>query len=137
DAGERVLAWERERGQLEQQESYRHSVGICERCGSRVEPLIALQWWVAMEELAKPAIAAVEEGRVRFTPERFARVYLDWLRSVRPWCISRQIWWGHRIPVWYCPDGHITVAETEPDACATCGSRDLNQEEDVLDTWFS
>jgi valyl-tRNA synthetase len=137
DAGERVLAWARERGQLEKQESYRHSIGTCERCGSGVEPLIMLQWWVAMEELAKPAIAAVEAGRVRFTPERFARVYLDWLRNVRPWCISRQMWWGHRIPVWYCPDGHITVAESEPDACATCGSHDLNQDEDVLDTWFS
>jgi valyl-tRNA synthetase len=137
EAGERVLAWARERGQLERQEPYRHSVGTCERCGSRVEPLIMLQWWVAMEELAKPAIAAVEDGRVRFTPERFARVYLDWLRNVRPWCISRQIWWGQRIPVWYCPNGHITAAETAPDVCATCGSTELRQDEDVLDTWFS
>jgi valyl-tRNA synthetase len=137
EAGERVLDWARERGLLEKQEPYRHSVGTCERCGSRVEPLIMLQWWVAMDDLAKPAIAAVEEGRVSFTPERFARVYLEWLRNVRPWCISRQIWWGHRIPVWYCPDGHITVAETEPGACATCGSTHLRQEEDVLDTWFS
>src|SRR5919197_3860188 len=111
EAGERVLDWARERGLLEKQEPYRHSVGTCERCGSRVEPLIMLQWWVAMDDLAKPAIAAVEEGRVSFTPERFARVYLEWLRNVRPWCISRQIWWGHRIPVWYCPDGHLTVAE--------------------------
>ena len=137
EAGERVLDWARERDLLEKQEPYRHSVGTCERCGSRVEPLIMLQWWVAMDDLAKPAIAAVEEGRVSFTPERFARVYLEWLRNVRPWCISRQIWWGHRIPVWYCPDGHITVAETDPDACGTCGSTDLRQEEDVLDTWFS
>jgi valyl-tRNA synthetase len=137
EAGLRVLEWARERGQLERQEPYRHSVGTCERCGSRVEPLIMLQWWVAMEGLAKPAIDAVEGGRVRFTPERFARVYLDWLRNVRPWCISRQIWWGHRIPVWYCPDEHVTVAETEPEACATCGSRELRQDEDVLDTWFS
>jgi valyl-tRNA synthetase len=137
EAGERVLEWARERGQLERQERYRHPVGTCERCGSRVEPLIMLQWWVAMDGLAKPAIAAVEDGRVRFTPERFARVYLDWLRNVRPWCISRQIWWGHRIPVWYCPDGHVTAAETEPDACATCGSTELQQDEDVLDTWFS
>jgi valyl-tRNA synthetase len=137
EAGKRVLEWARERGQLDRQEPYRHSVGTCERCGSRVEPLIMLQWWVAMEDLAKPAIAAVEDGRVRFTPERFARVYLDWLRNVRPWCISRQIWWGHRIPVWYCPDGHATAAETEPEVCATCGSRELRQDEDVLDTWFS
>jgi len=132
-----VLDWARERDLLERQQPYRHSVGTCERCGTRVEPLIMLQWWVAMEGLAKPAIAAVEQGRVRFTPERFARVYLDWLRNVRPWCISRQIWWGHRIPVWYCADRHVTVAEMTPDACATCGSAELCQDEDVLDTWFS
>ena len=137
EAGERVLAWARDRDLLDRQEPYRHPVGTCERCGTRVEPLIMLQWWVAMEELAQPAVAAVESGHVRFTPERFARVYLDWLRKVRPWCISRQIWWGHRIPVWYCPDGHITVAETTPGACSTCGAGDLRQDEDVLDTWFS
>jgi len=132
-----VLDWASERGQLEKREHYRHSVGHCVRCHSRVEPLIVPQWWVAMEELAAPAIAAVEEGRVRFTPDRFSRVYLDWMENVRDWCISRQIWWGHRIPVWYCPDGHITVAETEPQACAECGSAELRQDEDVLDTWFS
>jgi valyl-tRNA synthetase len=137
EAGERVLAWARERGLLERQEPYRHAVPTCERCHTRVEPLIMLQWWCAMDELAAPAIAAVEEGRVRFTPERFARVYLDWMRNVRPWCISRQIWWGHRIPVWYCPDGHLTVEEEAPSACAECGSIELRQEEDVLDTWFS
>ena len=137
EAGERVLGWAEERGQLERTEPYRHAIGKCERCGTRVEPLILLQWWCAMEELAAPAIDAIREGRVRFTPERFARVCLDWLENVRPWCISRQIWWGHRIPVWYCPDGHITVAETEPDACTECGSTELTQDEDVLDTWFS
>jgi len=137
EAGERVLEWARERGLLERQEPYRHAVPTCERCHTRVEPLIMLQWWCAMDELAAPAIAAVAEGRVRFTPERFARVYLDWMRNVRPWCISRQIWWGHRIPVWYCPDGHLTVDEDAPSACADCGSVELRQEEDVLDTWFS
>ena len=137
EAGERVLAWARERGLLEKQEPYRHAVPTCERCHTRVEPLIMLQWWCAMDELAAPAIAAVEEGRVRFTPERFARVYLEWMRNVRPWCISRQIWWGHRIPVWYCPDGHLMVAEAAPSTCAECGSAELRQEEDVLDTWFS
>ena len=137
EAGERVLEWARERGLLERQEPYRHAVPTCERCHTRVEPLIMLQWWCAMDELAAPAIAVVAEGRVRFTPERFARVYLDWMRNVRPWCISRQIWWGHRIPVWYCPDGHITVDEDAPSACADCGSVELRQEEDVLDTWFS
>jgi valyl-tRNA synthetase len=137
EAGRRVLDWASERGLLEKREHYRHSVGRCERCHSRIEPLVVPQWWVAMEELAAPAIAAVKEGRVRFTPERFSRVYLDWMENIRDWCISRQIWWGHRIPVWYCPDGHLTVAETEPQACADCGSADLRQEEDVLDTWFS
>jgi valyl-tRNA synthetase len=137
EAGERVLAWAEERDLLERREPYRHSIGTCQRCGTRVEPLIMLQWWCAMEELAAPAIASIREGRVRFTPERFARVCLDWLENVRPWCISRQIWWGHRIPVWYCPDGHVTVEETAPAACAECGSTELTQEEDVLDTWFS
>jgi len=137
EAGARVLEWARERGQLELQEPYRHSVGHCSRCKSRIEPLVMPQWWVAMEDLAAPAIAAIREERVRFTPERFARVCLDWLENVRPWCISRQIWWGHRIPVWYCPDGHVTVAEEPPNACAECGSTELRQDEDVLDTWFS
>ncbi|MBD0329684.1 MAG: valine--tRNA ligase [Thermoleophilia bacterium] len=137
EADERVLAWAEERGQLDRREPYRHSIGTCERCHTRVEPLIMLQWWCAMDELAAPAVAAVEEGRIRFTPERFARVYLDWMRNVRPWCISRQIWWGHRVPVWYCPDGHLTVAEDEPSACEACGSTELVQDEDVLDTWFS
>ncbi|HEY2741943.1 MAG TPA: valine--tRNA ligase, partial [Gaiellaceae bacterium] len=137
EAGLRVIDWAAERGQLEKRERYRHSVGHCVRCHSRVEPLVVPQWWVAMTELAAPAIAAVEEGRVRFTPERFGRVYLDWMENVRDWCISRQIWWGHRIPVWYCPDGHVTVAETDPETCAECGSAELRQEEDVLDTWFS
>ncbi len=137
EAGERVLAWAEERGLLERQEPYRHSIGLCERCQTRVEPLIMLQWWCAMEELAAPAIASVEEGRVKFTPERFGRIYLDWMKNIRPWCISRQIWWGHRIPVWYCPEGHVTVAEEAPAACGECGSTELAQEEDVLDTWFS
>jgi valyl-tRNA synthetase len=137
EAGLRVLEWASERGLLEKREHYRHSVGHCVRCHSRIEPLVVPQWWLAMEELAAPAVAAVKEGRVRFTPERFARVYLDWMENVRDWCISRQIWWGHRIPVWYCPDGHVTVAEAEPEACAECGSTELRQDEDVLDTWFS
>jgi valyl-tRNA synthetase len=137
EAGERVLEWARERDLLERQEPYRHAVGRCSRCKTRIEPLVLLQWWVDMDELVKPAIASVREERVRFTPERFARVCLDWLESIRPWCISRQIWWGHRIPVWYCGDGHVTVAEETPDACVECGSTELRQDEDVLDTWFS
>jgi valyl-tRNA synthetase len=137
EAGERVLEWARERDLLERQEPYRHAVGHCHRCKSRIEPLVMPQWWCAMEELAAPAAAAIRDGSVRFTPERFARVCLDWLENVRPWCISRQIWWGHRIPVWYCPDGHVTVAEETPSACAECASTELRQDEDVLDTWFS
>src|SRR5690348_14036306 len=137
EAGKRVLEWASERGQLEKREHYRHSVGHCERCHSRIEPLVLPQWWLAMEKLARPAVAAVKVGHVRFTPDRFARVYLDWMENVRDWCISRQIWWGHRIPVWYCPDGHVTVAETEPQVCGECGSDELRQDEDVLDTWFS
>jgi valyl-tRNA synthetase len=137
EADKRVLAWAEERGQLEKRERYRHAVGRCQRCHTRAEPLIMLQWWVRMDELAAPAIAVVKDGRVRFTPERFERIYLDWMENVRPWCISRQIWWGHRIPVWYCLDGHVTVAEATPDACKECGSRELTQDEDVLDTWFS
>jgi valyl-tRNA synthetase len=137
EAGKRVLDWASVRGQLDKREHYRHSVGHCQRCHARIEPLVLPQWWLAMEELAAPAIAAVKDGSVRFTPERFARVYLDWMENIRDWCISRQIWWGHRIPVWYCPDGHVTVAEPAPTACAECGSAELRQDEDVLDTWFS
>jgi valyl-tRNA synthetase len=137
EAERRIVELLRERELLEKREHYRHAVGHCNRCGSRVEPLITLQWWCDMRELAAPAIEAVRSGRVRLAPSRFARVYLDWLEGIRPWCISRQLWWGHRIPVWYCPDGHATVAVAEPETCATCGSADLTQDEDVLDTWFS
>ena len=133
----RIVDRLRHEGLLEAEEPYRHAVGHCDDCGTRIEPLILLQWFCEMKELAAPAIAAVKEGRVRFTPDRFARVYLDWMENIRPWCISRQIWWGHRIPAWYCSDGHITVSDAEPDACAECGMRDLRQDEDVLDTWFS
>jgi valyl-tRNA synthetase len=137
EAEERIVERLREEGLLEKRESYRHSVGYCSRCGTRIEPLISLQWWCEMRDLARPAIGAVRDGRVRFKPERYTKVYLDWMESIRPWCISRQLWWGHQIPVWYCPDGHVTVAEVEPDACAECGSSNLTRDEDVLDTWFS
>ena len=137
EANRRIVEILRERDLLVSAEPYRHSVGHCDRCGSRIEPLITLQWWCDMTELAAPAIEAVRDGRVRFRPERYTDVYLRWMESIRPWCVSRQLWWGHRIPVWYCPDGHMTVVESEPEACAECGSRDLRQDEDVLDTWFS
>jgi valyl-tRNA synthetase len=137
EAAELVVAWLRKHDQLEKRESYRHSVGHCERSGTRVQPLISLQWWCEMTELAVPAIAAIEDERVRFHPSIHGRVALDWLKAIRPWNISRQLWWGHQLPVWYCPDGHVTVAETAPSACADCGSRDLERDPDVLDTWFS
>jgi valyl-tRNA synthetase len=133
EAGERIVAQLEERGLIERRESYRHAVARCDRCGSRVEPLITLQWWCEMKELAEPAIRVVREGAVRFFPERYTKVYLDWMEQIRPWCVSRQLWWGHRIPVWYCPDGHLSVAESQPQACSECGSRELTQDEDVLD----
>ena len=137
EAEERILAWLRERDQLEKRESYRHSVGHCDRSKDRIEPLITEQWYVEMKELARPAIAAIREGRVKFTPTNQAGVALDWLENIRPWNVSRQLWWGQRIPAWYCPSGHLTIAETRPDACAECGSSELHQDEDVFDTWFS
>jgi valyl-tRNA synthetase len=137
EAQDRIVGILRERDLLEAEEPYRHAVGHCDRCGTRIEPLITLQWWCEMAELAAPAIDAVRHGRVRFRPARYTDVYLRWMESIRPWCVSRQLWWGHRIPVWYCPDGHLTVTENEPDACVECASRDLRQDEDVLDTWFS
>jgi valyl-tRNA synthetase len=137
EAQERIVERLREEGLLEKQEPYRHSVGFCSRCETRIEPLISLQWWCGMRELARPAIDAVKEGRVRFKPARYAKIYLDWMDGIRPWCISRQLWWGHQIPVWYCPDGHVTVAQSDPSACNECGNSDLSRDEDVLDTWFS
>jgi valyl-tRNA synthetase len=137
EANKRIVERLREQGLLEKQEPYRHSVGHCDRSGNRIEPLITLQWWCDMDQLAAPAIEAVRDGRVRFYPARYTDVYLLWMENIRPWCVSRQLWWGHRIPVWYCPDGHTTAAESEHDACSQCGSTELVQDEDVLDTWFS
>jgi valyl-tRNA synthetase len=137
EAEERILVQLEERGLIEKREPFRHSVGHCNRSRDRIEPLVLLQWWVDMDELVKPAIAAVRDGRVRSHPEQQTKVMLSYLENIRPWCISRQLWWGHRIPVWYCPDGHTTIAETEPSACAECGKTELTQEADVLDTWFS
>ncbi len=137
EAGERILDWCRERGLLVEQETYRHSVALCERCESRIEPLISLQWWCAMDELKKPALAALRERRVVFHPESQHRFAIDSLETAPDWNISRQLWWGHQLPVWYCPCGEVNVAEAEPDACAACGGRQLIRETDVLDTWFS
>ena len=137
EAAERVVRDLRARGALEKVEDYPHSVATCDRCGTPIEPLISEQWFMDMDALKKPATNVVRDGTVRFTPERWGRVYVDWMDNLRPWCISRQLWWGHQLPVWYCPDGHLTVAETEPQACAECGSTELTRETDVLDTWFS
>jgi valyl-tRNA synthetase len=137
EAGERIIAWAKERGLLEKRESYRHSVALCERCESRIEPLISLQWWCSMEELKNPALSALEERKVVYHPESQHRFATDSLENAPDWNISRQLWWGHQLPVWYCPDGHEVVAETEPEACAECGSTELRREDDVLDTWFS
>ena len=137
EADERVLEWLREHDQLEKVESYRHTVALCERCESRIEPLISVQWWCSMEELKKPALEALREGRVRYHPESQHRFAVESLEHAPDWNISRQLWWGHQLPVWYCPDGHVTVEESEPDACAECGSGELARDTDVLDTWFS
>jgi valyl-tRNA synthetase len=127
----------REEGRLRAEEPYVHSVPFSHRSGERIEPLISLQWFCRMDELAAPAIEAVESDRVRIAPGQWKRVYLDWMREIRPWCISRQLWWGHRIPVWYCDECDETiVAEQTPERCGACGG-ELRQEEDVLDTWFS
>jgi valyl-tRNA synthetase len=137
EAEERILAWCKERGLLEKREHYRHSVALCERCETRIEPLISLQWWCSMSELRGPAIDALRAREVVYHPESQHRFAIDSLETAPDWNISRQIWWGHQLPVWTCPDGHLTVQETEPDACAECGSLALTRETDVLDTWFS
>jgi len=114
------------------------NLGRSQRSGAVVEPYLSTQWFVRMEPLAKPALAAVEEGRTRFVPKQWENTYFSWLREIRDWCISRQLWWGHRIPAWYCDDcGEVTVARQTPEACAQCGSGRLTQDDDVLDTWFS
>jgi valyl-tRNA synthetase len=137
EAAARVLAWCEEQGTLERREPYRHQVAVCDRCRSRIEPLISLQWWCRMDELKQPALEALRDGRVAYHPPSQHRFALDSLENAPDWNISRQIWWGHQIPAWYCPDGHVTVAESVPSACAECGSAGLTRDPDVLDTWFS
>jgi valyl-tRNA synthetase len=137
EADNAVVDWLRDHGQLEKQESYRHNVGTCERCHTRIEPLVSLQWWCAMEEPRKPALEALRERRVRYHPESQHQFAIRSLEDIPDWNISRQLWWGHQLPVWYCPDGHATCAWPPPEACAVCGSSELERDPDVLDTWFS
>jgi valyl-tRNA synthetase len=137
EADARVVDWLKDHELLEKRESYRHTIAVCDRCQSRIEPRISLQWWCSMDELRNPALEALRERRVSYHPESQHRFAIQSLEDAPDWNISRQIWWGHQLPVWECPDGHVTVAETEPDACAECGARELTRSTDVLDTWFS
>ena len=127
-----------EQGYLIKTEPYSHNVGTCYRCHNDVEPLISAQWFVKMEPLAKEAIRVVNDGTIKFVPERFTKTYINWMENVHDWCISRQLWWGHQIPAWYCDEcGHINVSREDPTKCEKCGCTHLTREEDVLDTWFS
>ena len=136
----RKLVLERlsQQGYLVKIEDYDHSVGTCSRCAATVEPMVSLQWFMRMEPLAAPAIEAVRSGETRFLPDRFSKTYFNWMENIRDWCISRQLWWGHRIPAWYCQHCSATVvSRAAPDTCPDCGLSHLQQDEDVLDTWFS
>jgi valyl-tRNA synthetase len=136
EARKRIVDMLRARGDLAKTEQHQHAVRHCYRCGTVVEPRLSDQWFVRMAPLAAPALEAVRSGRIRILPEKWEAVYVNWLENIRDWNISRQLWWGHRIPVWYCANGHVTVSRTDVDACAECGA-DVRQDEDVLDTWFS
>lgn len=136
EARVRVLADLGEGGLVTREETITHAVGHCEKCGAVIEPLISRQWFVSMKPLAGPALAAVDRGLVQFRPERFERIYRHWIENLHDWCVSRQLWWGHRIPAYYCVNGDVVVSRTPPEACPTCGGA-LTQDEDVLDTWFS
>ena len=138
DARRAIVADLEEGGYIVKIEKYAHNVGCCYRCGTVVEPLASRQWYVKMEPLAKEAIRVVEDGTIKYVPDRFSKIYLNWMYGIRDWCISRQLWWGHRIPAYYCDDcGEITVSETDVTVCPKCGGTHIHQEEDVLDTWFS
>ena len=128
----------KELGALVSIEDYTHNVGTCERCKTKIEPRISEQWFVKMKELAEPAIKAVKEDDVKFIPKRYEKIYFNWMENIQDWCISRQLWWGHRIPAYYCKKcGHINVAKEQPEKCEKCGSNNLEQDPDTLDTWFS
>ena len=138
EAREAIVADLEQSGNLVKIEDYAHNVGECYRCHTTVEPIISRQWFVSMKELAKPAIEVVKSGQVKFVPERFSKIYFNWMENIRDWCISRQLWWGHRIPAYYCQEcGEMVVAMEHPKACPKCGCQHFHQDEDVLDTWFS
>jgi len=136
-AREKIIAEMTDLGLFMKTVALSHSVGAHDRCDTVIEPLLKLQWFVKMDELAKPALEAFESGKLRFNRDRYGKIYKHWLDNIRDWCISRQLWWGHRIPAYYCPQGHITVSKEAPTACSSCGDANLRQDEDVLDTWFS
>ncbi len=136
-ARERVVADLKKQGHMVGIEPYTHEVGHCDRCGAIIEPLVSEQWFLSMKELARMCVEASERGEVRWHPERFERTYLDWLGGIRDWCVSRQLWLGHRIPVWYCPNGHQFADAGWPASCRECGAQGLREDPDVLDTWFS
>ena len=137
EARKRVLEDLEAQDLLEKQEDYLHSVGHCYRCHTMVEPILSKQWFVKVKPLAEAALKAVDDGRTRILPEQWDRTYHEWMTNIRDWCVSRQIWWGHRIPAWYCECGQVIVSREEPESCGACGSTELKQETDVLDTWFS
>ncbi|MBS2032629.1 MAG: valine--tRNA ligase [Deltaproteobacteria bacterium] len=137
EARKRVVEDLEAKGLLVKTEPHKLNVGECQRCRAVVEPMLSYQWFVKIEPLAKPAIEAVEKGDTKFVPESWANTYFAWMRNIHDWCISRQLWWGHQIPAWYCPNGHVIVAREEPSGCTECGQGNLKRDDDVLDTWFS
>lgn len=138
EARKQIVSDLKELGLLVKVEEHTHSVGECYRCGTTVEPITSPQWFVKMQPLANEALEVVEDGRINFVPERFVKIYNNWMQNAHDWCISRQLWWGHQIPAWYCADcGHITVSRTDPTECKKCHSGKITRDEDVLDTWFS
>ena len=137
EARKQLWAEMKEAGLVIKEEKYMTTIPRSQRGGEIVEPMISEQWFVKIDPLAEAGLAAVKDGRIKIVPERFEKTYYNWLENIKDWCISRQLWWGHRIPVWYCPNHHMTVAREDPTECATCGSKDIRQDDDVLDTWFS
>jgi len=137
DARREVLADLEKLGLFVGTEEHKMSIGTCHRCNTVVEPIASEQWFVSMKPLAGEAIEVVHNGTIKFVPDRFSKIYTHWMENVNDWCISRQLWWGHRIPAWYCGCGHVTVSREDPDKCEKCGSADIRRDEDVLDTWFS